>query len=100
MYDTRRQELPVIQSFTLLAPERHLPPGRRVVVTCPVTLTVGRAPTAHDSDVAARLDLMMPPGVPPIGLFRMFVRNLPMATAMGGWRAGVFDCGGLGASLR
>ena len=39
----------------------------------------------YDSDVAARLELMMPPGTPPIGLFRMFVRNLPMATAMGGW---------------
>ena len=39
----------------------------------------------YDSDVAARLELMMPPGVPPIGLFRTFVRNLPMATAMGGW---------------
>lgn len=39
----------------------------------------------YDSDVAARLDLMMPSGVPPIGLFRTFVRNLPMATAMGGW---------------
>lgn len=39
----------------------------------------------YDSDVAARLDLMMPPGVPPIGLFRTLVRNLPMATAMGAW---------------
>ena len=39
----------------------------------------------YDGDVAARLDLMMPPGVPPIGLFSTFVRNLPMATAMGGW---------------
>ncbi len=39
----------------------------------------------YDSDVAARLSLMMPPGVPPIGLFRTFVRNLPMATAMGTW---------------
>lgn len=39
----------------------------------------------YDSGVAARLDLMMPPGVPPIGLFRTFVRNLPMATAMGTW---------------
>lgn len=39
----------------------------------------------YDSDVAARLDLMMPPGVPPIGLFRTFVRNLPMAGAMGAW---------------
>ncbi len=28
---------------------------------------------------------MMPPGVPPILLFRTFVRNLPMTTAMGGW---------------
>jgi alkylhydroperoxidase family enzyme len=39
----------------------------------------------YTSDVAARLELMMPPGVPPIGLFRTFVRNLPMATAMGTW---------------
>lgn len=39
----------------------------------------------YDSDVASRLELMMPPGAPPIGLFRTFVRNLPMATAMGGW---------------
>ena len=29
----------------------------------------------------------MPPGVAPIGLFRTFVRNLPAATAMGGWGA-------------
>lgn len=39
----------------------------------------------YERDVAARLEAMMPPGVPPIGLFRTFVRNLPMATAMGGW---------------
>ena len=39
----------------------------------------------YDSDVAARLERMMPPGVPPIALFRTFVRNLPMADAMGGW---------------
>jgi alkylhydroperoxidase family enzyme len=36
-------------------------------------------------DVAERLEAMMPPGVPPIGLFRTFVRNLPMASAMGAW---------------
>ncbi|MBU3702302.1 MAG: carboxymuconolactone decarboxylase family protein [Acidimicrobiia bacterium] len=30
---------------------------------------------------------MMPPGVPPIALFRTFARNLPMATAMRGWGA-------------
>lgn len=33
----------------------------------------------------ALLELMMPPGVPPIGLFRTFVHNLPMTTAMTGW---------------
>ena len=35
--------------------------------------------------VAAQLEAMMPAGVPPIGLFRTFARNLPMATAMHGW---------------
>lgn len=35
--------------------------------------------------VAERLNAMMPPGVPPILLFRTFVHNLPMTTAMDGW---------------
>jgi alkylhydroperoxidase family enzyme len=39
----------------------------------------------YTDEVAERLEMMMPPGVPPIGLFRTFVRNLPMATAMGTW---------------
>lgn len=39
----------------------------------------------YDREVAARLEAMMPPGAPPIGLFRTFVRNLPMSAAMGGW---------------
>ena len=39
----------------------------------------------YDDEVAARLEAMMPPGVPPIGLLRTFVRNLPMSTAMSGW---------------
>jgi alkylhydroperoxidase family enzyme len=39
----------------------------------------------YAADVAARLETMMPPGVPPIALFRTFVRNLPMAAAMSGW---------------
>jgi alkylhydroperoxidase family enzyme len=39
----------------------------------------------YETDVGAQLDSMMPPGVPPIGLFRTFVRNLPMAQAMSGW---------------
>ncbi len=36
-------------------------------------------------EVTERLDAMMPPGVPPILLFRTFARNLPMTAAMGGW---------------
>ncbi len=35
--------------------------------------------------VAAQLESMMPPGAPPIALFRTFARNLPMARAMGDW---------------
>jgi alkylhydroperoxidase family enzyme len=36
-------------------------------------------------EVAERLEAMMPPGVPPILLFRTFVRNLPMTAALSGW---------------
>ena len=39
----------------------------------------------YPPDIAERLDAMMPPGVPPILLFRTFVRNLPMTAAMSGW---------------
>jgi alkylhydroperoxidase family enzyme len=39
----------------------------------------------YTPEVAARLEAMMPPGVPPILLFRTFARNLPMAGAMGEW---------------
>lgn len=39
----------------------------------------------YEPDVAARLEQMMPAGVPPILLFRTFVRNLPMAGAMATW---------------
>ena len=39
----------------------------------------------YPPEVAERLAAMMPPGVPPILLFRTFVRNLPMTTAMAGW---------------
>ena len=35
--------------------------------------------------IAERLDAMMPPGVPPILLFRTFARNLPMTAAMSNW---------------
>lgn len=36
-------------------------------------------------DVAAQLATMMPVGIPPIGLFRTFARNLPMTVAMSHW---------------
>ncbi|MEV6305313.1 carboxymuconolactone decarboxylase family protein [Actinoplanes sp. NPDC051861] len=36
-------------------------------------------------DVAAQLASMMPPGTPPIGLFRTFAKNLPMTAAMSHW---------------
>jgi alkylhydroperoxidase family enzyme len=36
-------------------------------------------------EVAARLDAMMPPGEPPIRLFRTLVRNLPMAAGLNAW---------------
>lgn len=38
-----------------------------------------------DDEVASQLDRMMPPGVPPIGLFRTFAKNLPMSDALVGW---------------
>lgn len=39
----------------------------------------------YSAEAAAQLQRMMPPGAEPIGLFRTFARNLPMARAMGGW---------------
>lgn len=39
----------------------------------------------YRDEVAERLEAMMPPGVPPIGLFRTFARNLAMVAAMGHW---------------
>ncbi len=39
----------------------------------------------YPAHIAGRLAAMMPPGVPPIALFRTFARNLPMTDAMSGW---------------
>jgi alkylhydroperoxidase family enzyme len=36
-------------------------------------------------DVHPIVTSLMPPGVPPIGLFRAFAKNLPMTTAMRSW---------------
>lgn len=40
-----------------------------------------------ETETGAILEAMMPPGVPPIALFRTFARNLPMAKAMRSWGA-------------
>ena len=39
----------------------------------------------YDPQVGAQLDSMMPTGIAPIGLFRVFARNLAMTEAMHGW---------------
>jgi alkylhydroperoxidase family enzyme len=53
----------------------------------------------YEPAVGARLTTMMPPGVPPIALFRTFVRNIPMTEAMAGW--GSYELSkGLSLSMR
>jgi alkylhydroperoxidase family enzyme len=39
----------------------------------------------YPDEVADQLRSMMPAGVPPIGLFRTFVKNVPMTKAMHSW---------------
>lgn len=52
-----------------------------------------------DPEVGAVLEPMMPPGVPPIALFRTFAHNLPMTAAMHGW--GSYELSkGLSLSMR
>ena len=48
-------------------------------------MRIGPLEAPYEPDVQQQLELMMPPGVPPIALFRTFVRNLPMARAMHPW---------------
>jgi len=52
------------------------------MVTEIVTPRIGALEPPHEPAVAAQLQKMMPPNVPPIGLFRTVVKNLPMAEAM------------------
>lgn len=42
----------------------------------------------YSDDAAEQMRLMMPPGMPPIGLFRTFARHLPMTKAMRRVRGG------------
>jgi hypothetical protein len=46
---------------------------------------IGPVRPPFEGAVAERLAAMMPPGVPPILLFRTIVGNLPMSEAMGTW---------------
>jgi alkylhydroperoxidase family enzyme len=55
------------------------------MVTEIVTPRIGALEPPHEPAVAAQLQKMMPPNVPPIALFRTVVRNLPMAEAMTLW---------------
>jgi alkylhydroperoxidase family enzyme len=53
----------------------------------------------YDPSVENQLARMMPPGVPPIALFRTFARNLPMTEAMTAW--GSYELGrNLSISMR
>jgi alkylhydroperoxidase family enzyme len=55
------------------------------MVTEIVTPRIGGLEPPHEPAVAAQLEKMMPPNVPPIALFRTVVKNLPMAEAMTLW---------------
>lgn len=55
------------------------------MVTKTVTPRIPPLEPPYDSEVGIQLQKMMPPGVPPIALFRTLVRNLPMTRAMDSW---------------
>jgi alkylhydroperoxidase family enzyme len=69
------------------------------MVTEIVTPRIGALEPPHEPAVAAQLQKMMPPNVPPIALFRTVVKNLPMAEAMTLW-GGYELSRGLSLSLR
>jgi hypothetical protein len=50
-----------------------------------VTTRIDPVQPPYSPQVAERLDALMPPGVPPLLLFRTFARNLPMTAAMTVW---------------
>ncbi|OBI16771.1 carboxymuconolactone decarboxylase family protein [Mycobacterium sp. E2497] len=55
------------------------------MVTEIVTPRIDALDPPYEAAVAALLQNMMPPDVPPIALFRVVVRNMPMAEAMTRW---------------
>jgi alkylhydroperoxidase family enzyme len=70
-----------IRNDTVVEAFRNQKQHRRI----PMTTRVDPVRPPYPRDIAERLEAMMPPGAPPILLFRTFVRNLPMAAAMSGW---------------
>jgi len=50
-----------------------------------VTSRIAPLEPPFEAGIEAQLRSMMPPGVPPIALFRTFVHNLPMTEAMHDW---------------
>ena len=57
------------------------------MVTEIVTPRISALEPPYAPEIGAQLSKMMPSGVPPIALFRTFVRNLSMTEAMGSWGA-------------
>src|SRR6201997_5921937 len=55
------------------------------MITKIVTPRIGALDPPYEPAVAAQLQKMMPPNVPPIALFRTVVKTLPMAEAMTLW---------------
>ncbi|MGE5285750.1 MAG: carboxymuconolactone decarboxylase family protein [Micromonosporaceae bacterium] len=55
------------------------------MVTEIVTPRLAPLEPPYEPEICAQLSRMMPAGVPPIALFRTFVRNLPMTEAMSSW---------------
>src|SRR5262245_2521407 len=53
--------------------------------TLPSTSRIAPLEPPYETEVGEQLARMMPAGVPPIALFRTFVRNLPMTRGMGSW---------------
>lgn len=55
------------------------------MVTEIVTPRIAPLEPPYDPELDAQLQTIMPPGVPPIALFRTFARNMAMTKAMGSW---------------
>jgi alkylhydroperoxidase family enzyme len=55
------------------------------MVTETVTPRIVPLEPPYEPEIEAQLQKMMPPGAPPIALFRTFAHNLPMTEAMSSW---------------